>query len=156
MAHVFFTAAGGCGVPGWLDMGMGQGLRQKAHNRLLGWLQFNHSRNPFAKPTTGIFLHLCSQPGGLILSGMAGAQVFSGNDRGLNAPRPFPALVAAQSFRRGPRGAAAASPCVLPALLRCPAELTGSIPAPPEPAGRRAASPPQKERGRSLRIPAAS
>ncbi|KAM7071024.1 acyl-CoA-binding domain-containing protein 7 isoform 2-T2 [Acridotheres tristis] len=95
-----------------MDMDMGRDCgRGNSTNNCAG-CSLNHSRKSFVKQTAWESLYDCSQPGGLILGGMAGAQAFCGKHWGLNAAcpqRPFPALVAAPLSRLVPRDAAARS-----------------------------------------------
>lgn len=111
--RVFRAAAEGCEVPGWLDMDMGRHCSRRNISSNWTGCSSNHSRNSFVKQTA--WKSFCSQPGSLILSGVAGAQAFSGNHGGLALParRPVPALVPL-AVAAGAGGRAAASPRALP------------------------------------------
>lgn len=148
--RVFRAAAEGCEVPGWLDMDMGRHCSRRNISSNWTGCSSNHSRNSFVKQTA--WESFCSQPGSLILSGVAGAQAFSGNHGGLALParRPVPALVPL-AVRREPGGGRQRVPVRCGLRSRAPSLRRRSrLAEAPRPRQK------EKERGRSLRIPAAS
>ncbi|XP_071285031.1 acyl-CoA-binding domain-containing protein 7 isoform X1 [Agelaius tricolor] len=104
------AAPEGCEVPGWLDMDMGRDCGRRNISSNWTGCTSNHSRNSFVKQTA--WESLCSQPGSLILSGVAGAQAFSGSHGGLALParRPFPVPLVVAAAAEG-RGGSESPPC---------------------------------------------